>query len=274
MGINEQGIVSMELPVKLTDEERLAVGLSLTEVLAKRDKIEAKRKVVAGLYKKRIEALDTEVKKRSDTYARGTELRPVDVEERRDIFARKVRIVRVDTGEVVNERGLTDSERQLSLETAIMGGEAKVIPLGGESARRAHSERWDKTEEQVLAQTPEEAEALRDARMGDPAPAAEVDVVAVHVSVGERTFLVEMAAQPEGGYVGICPDLEGVISEGGTVEETQANITRAIEMALEPPPVAAPRPRKRSKLGGIPAGEHVIPPPVFPDDDDDPSSVA
>jgi predicted RNase H-like HicB family nuclease len=45
--------------------------------------------------------------------------------------------------------------------------------------------------------------------------------------------VVLMPDEEDGGYVAECPAIPGCVSEGGTVEEAQANIKEAIEGCLE-----------------------------------------
>lgn len=49
----------------------------------------------------------------------------------------------------------------------------------------------------------------------------------------ERTFAVVLVPQHEGGYFVECPSLPGCYSQGESIDEALANITEAIELALE-----------------------------------------
>lgn len=46
-------------------------------------------------------------------------------------------------------------------------------------------------------------------------------------------FKVLLEPDEDGGYVVVCPSLEGCYSQGDTVEEALANIREAIELCLE-----------------------------------------
>jgi predicted RNase H-like HicB family nuclease len=46
-------------------------------------------------------------------------------------------------------------------------------------------------------------------------------------------FKVLLEPDEDGGYVVVCPSLQGCYSQGGTVEEALANIREAIELCLE-----------------------------------------
>ncbi|HEV8384906.1 MAG TPA: type II toxin-antitoxin system HicB family antitoxin [Candidatus Acidoferrales bacterium] len=46
-------------------------------------------------------------------------------------------------------------------------------------------------------------------------------------------FKVFLEPDEDGGYVVVCPSLQGCYSQGETVEEALANIKEAIELCLE-----------------------------------------
>jgi predicted RNase H-like HicB family nuclease len=46
-------------------------------------------------------------------------------------------------------------------------------------------------------------------------------------------FKVFLEPDEDGGYVVVCPSLQGCYSQGDTVEEALANIREVIEMCLE-----------------------------------------
>lgn len=48
-----------------------------------------------------------------------------------------------------------------------------------------------------------------------------------------RSFAVVYKQDPEGGYIASVPALPGCYSQGETREETEINITEAIELYLE-----------------------------------------
>jgi predicted RNase H-like HicB family nuclease len=49
----------------------------------------------------------------------------------------------------------------------------------------------------------------------------------------KKVFTVLLYPQKEGGFTAICPDLDGCISEGDTLQEALENIKEAIELCLE-----------------------------------------
>ena len=51
--------------------------------------------------------------------------------------------------------------------------------------------------------------------------------------MGVFDFKVFLEPDEDGGYVVVCPSLQGCYSQGETVEEAMANIREAIELCLE-----------------------------------------
>jgi len=51
--------------------------------------------------------------------------------------------------------------------------------------------------------------------------------------MGVLDFKVFLEPDEDGGYVVVCPSLQGCYSQGETVEEALANIREVIEMCLE-----------------------------------------
>jgi len=51
--------------------------------------------------------------------------------------------------------------------------------------------------------------------------------------MGVFNFKVLLEPDEDGGYVVVCPSLQGCYSQGETVEEALANIREAIELCLE-----------------------------------------
>ena len=51
--------------------------------------------------------------------------------------------------------------------------------------------------------------------------------------MGVFDFKVFLEPDEDGGYVVVCPSLQGCCSQGETVEEAMANIREAIELCLE-----------------------------------------
>lgn len=58
-------------------------------------------------------------------------------------------------------------------------------------------------------------------------------VLIYNMLMTRRTYTVIYEEDPEGGFVASVPSLPGCYSQGDTLEETQKNITEAIELYLE-----------------------------------------
>lgn len=102
--------VTRELPCKLTDDEKLALGDALASALVEHDeKQEEKKKITADQQpiKKLVKALQNKLKS-------GTEMRTVPCEVHEGP-GYNVRIIRADTKQVVEERPLNPEERQTKL---------------------------------------------------------------------------------------------------------------------------------------------------------------
>lgn len=170
------------LPVKLEQWEMLEVGQKLSQAITKRDKLEERRKHVAKLLKERVDRADSAVHEINRTMATGYEYRDVRCREEVDLFNKKIRIIRLDTYAVVKERDMEYHELQLEIRDAGQasanlarmeqqdgeGGnlfQMQFPTVAGPGAEVPPAPAGDITEEQHLASTPEEAEALREARL-------------------------------------------------------------------------------------------------------------
>lgn len=101
-----------DLPVKLTDEERLTKGDELVTAQTEYNELQAE--------KVKLSAEQKPIKKRVDKLVRtlkaGTELRPVQCEKRLIDATNEVVVVRMDTGEEIERRAQTPEERQQAFE--------------------------------------------------------------------------------------------------------------------------------------------------------------
>jgi hypothetical protein len=192
------------LPVKLLEHEMLEAGQRLSHAITKLDKVKARKAHYSKLIKERIDRVDAEVHSLNDTLRTGEEAREVMCREEVDLFEKKIRLIRTDTYAVYKERDMEPFELQqeirfagqsadnmANLDAAIDREEGEgaqnifpfAAPAPSTSDVRAASEASGQTEEQVAAETPEEAEALREARLAaeadereqtqDPAPSEE-----------------------------------------------------------------------------------------------------
>lgn len=51
--------------------------------------------------------------------------------------------------------------------------------------------------------------------------------------VGKRKFTIRIQESAEGGYIGICLELPGAISDAETLDEQRLNMTEAIQLVLD-----------------------------------------
>lgn len=105
-------LVTKKLPVKLDDDELLERGRMLVENMRKTATAEAERKAENDRRKGDIELLEGVTSKISIAISTGTEDRDVECEQRKDYTHGTVTIVRMDTGELVDQRVMTADERQ------------------------------------------------------------------------------------------------------------------------------------------------------------------
>jgi hypothetical protein len=107
---------TMDLPVRLADDELLRVAKVLAKELKAKDKLETEAKVSAQEFKDKLKEADSTVSDLAHVLKTGQEVRPVDVVEQPDFSRGIVLIVRLDTEEPVSQRRLEEHERQVSLQ--------------------------------------------------------------------------------------------------------------------------------------------------------------
>lgn len=147
---------TMLLPIDLTEAERLLVLSDLSTKLTALEALTEEKKAIP----ERIKSLMGAINHLNHSIATNTVEREVEVHEEPNAFGGTVKIFRVDTGAFVRERAMDPGERQLRLgDTPVPGPTPDNV--------RSLAEAREKTEEQLAAGTPEEAEALRDARLAD-----------------------------------------------------------------------------------------------------------
>lgn len=103
------------LPVVLTDEERADRAMTLARTISDVNEREAEAKQVAKASKDEVDRLRREVNWLSSIVVSGTEGREVECHWARDDERSLMILIRVDTGEKVDSRAMTDRERQRGL---------------------------------------------------------------------------------------------------------------------------------------------------------------
>lgn len=107
--------IKMRLKHQLTTEEKRELAESMADNQAKLEELEDEKKAVASDYKSRIETVQGEIRRESNTYRQGWELRDIQCSEIQDFDKGIVTVVRLDTGEEVKVRPMTHDERTLEL---------------------------------------------------------------------------------------------------------------------------------------------------------------
>lgn len=109
------GVLILELPCALTDAETLLRGNELARCQLELGKIEANKKANAADFKAQAEAIENRIARLARVVAEKEESRPVECRLEEDRNAATMKTVRVDTGEVVSSRPMTEAERQSRL---------------------------------------------------------------------------------------------------------------------------------------------------------------
>lgn len=120
---------TQQLPVKLTDEEKLEKARQLSGLIDEVTNLKEEQKAANADFKSRIEERDLDAKKIAKMIREGQEVRPVEVIEEKDYDDRKIRTIRKDTGEVVGIRPmeLDDTQEEMFGEDRHRG---KIAYLG------------------------------------------------------------------------------------------------------------------------------------------------
>lgn len=103
------------LKVELTTEEIADRADRAAQLLQDRDQKEADMKAAAKHAKSIIEEIEAELRRLSNEVRTKSTYAPVECERHYDYGAKLYKEVRVDTDEVLCERGLTESEMQRDL---------------------------------------------------------------------------------------------------------------------------------------------------------------
>lgn len=146
----------MLLPVPLTDTEKLVLLDELSLMISEHESLEEQRKALPEL----IKNLEASLHIKNHAKKNGYVERDVEIREEANPFSAKVQRWRVDTGEQLADRAMDPEEAQMQL------GQSSV-PGPTPDNVRSLAEARERTDEQLAAGTPEEAEALREARLAD-----------------------------------------------------------------------------------------------------------
>lgn len=112
---NKKVVIKETLPCKLTDDERLARADDLANAVQVVEQVRQEKKSLVRQVDARLNAAESKREELADVVASGREYREVIVHQVFDYDKGVVTETRIDTGEVIASRDLTDEERQASL---------------------------------------------------------------------------------------------------------------------------------------------------------------
>jgi len=193
------------LPVTITDAEKLVILGEVSAALEALEKLEAEKKRLPEA----IKTLLGSIHLKNHALAAGVIEREVEIREEPNAFAAKVKIFRVDTGEFVRERAMDPDEAQMLLgQSAVPGPSPDNV--------RSMAEARERTEEQLAAATPEEAEAIRAERLNAERAQRMEDLIAA--------LTVDVADRGDGSFVarveGAVPGVASADGLSGPIRET------------------------------------------------------
>jgi hypothetical protein len=108
-----------------TAEERQQLGQDLAQTLGEQSGIQEDLEAIKAQFKSKLSEVSGRVNAIANKVRSGYEMRSFKVEKRMDLKAGTYTVVRLDTGEVIEERPLYENEKQIALE---MGKE--LPPIG------------------------------------------------------------------------------------------------------------------------------------------------
>lgn len=103
------------LPVPLTDRERLEIGESIADAQMKAEQAEKDKKAADEGYKGVIEGAYADVSSLTKQLRRGKKDVMVQCQIRKDYRLGHLRTIRMDSGEVLEDRPMTTAERQMGM---------------------------------------------------------------------------------------------------------------------------------------------------------------
>lgn len=104
-----------ELPVPLTDPERLQLGQDMAAAQSKAEQTERDKDAADKAFKGQIEAAYADVSDVAQKLRFGKVHRTVSCQHMMDYRLGRIRVVRMDTGEEIESRSMTSQERQMGM---------------------------------------------------------------------------------------------------------------------------------------------------------------
>jgi len=111
----KENLITMNLRCDLSDAEKAAIAAEMAEAQAELGRVESEKKAVTKEFSGRIGRLERTISLKATSYSQGWEMRDVQCVEIMDRCAGTMTVKRMDTGEKVNSRKLTDKEKVLEL---------------------------------------------------------------------------------------------------------------------------------------------------------------
>lgn len=233
------------LPVQITDAEKLVILADLSVMLTEVEKLKAEK----ARLPEAIKTIEGSMQMKNHALVAGVIEREVEIREEANPFSAKVKIFRVDTGEYVREREMDPEEAQMQL------GNSSVPGPAPDNVRSLAEDR-EKTEEQLAAGTPEEAEALREARLADEQAARVNELVAALpveiITRGPDSFVAQVTGEVPG--VASARGLAGPIRDTPekAKEELLAEVRRlVIGAGGVPAPEVNPDPARAAEIAAL-----------------------
>lgn len=104
-----------DLPVPLTDQERLQLGQDMAAAQSKAEQTERDKEAADKAFKGQIEAAYADVSDVAQKLRFGKVNRTVSCQHMLDYCLGRIRITRMDTGEEIESRSMTSQERQMGM---------------------------------------------------------------------------------------------------------------------------------------------------------------
>ena len=104
-----------ELPIALSEKEILARGELLAKEVQVRERVDTERKEAAAGFRERLDKHDAEIERLAEEVESGAETQDVECALYEDGDRMLMQWVRLDTGEVIEERPMSAEERQLDI---------------------------------------------------------------------------------------------------------------------------------------------------------------
>jgi hypothetical protein len=120
-----------DLPVKLTEHEKLLKGAELVAAMHEIDQLEEQKKREGKVLADAIKAKDEHARELARTLRTGTEDRKVECTESKRFQDRMVDTIRMDTFQIISSRPMNPSELQEELDLQRHMERNKPKPTGG-----------------------------------------------------------------------------------------------------------------------------------------------